>query len=252
MWTWRSALGLVGATLALAEAPSGLALGLAGDPPDPETGYVNYDGRVTFARIRYRGAENWRREPPWAHDYPIADRHLMRILQDLTTVDPHTEGSNLFTLDDPELFNFPVAYMSEPGFWTLDEREAAGLRNYLLKGGFMIFDDFRSFDLQRFQTQLARALPGAQLIELDGSHPVFHSFFEVNPLEFVQMYDVGKPIFYGVFEDNDPDGRLMLVANYNNDLGEYWEFSATGFVPVALSNEAYKYGVNYYIYGLTH
>ena len=58
--------------------------------------------------------------------------------------------------------------------------------------------------------------------------------------------------FYGVYEDNDPNARLMLVANYNNDIGEYWEYSDTGWLPIDLSNEAYKFGVNYVLYAMTH
>ena len=161
------------------------------------------------------------------------------------------DGQKL-TLDDPELHTFPIAYMSEPGFWTLSDKEAEGLRAYLHKGGFVIFDDFRGWDLDNFQAQIRRALPESRLVELDATHPIFHSFFEINSLEFVQYYDRGKPVFYGIFEDNDPKKRLMVIANYNNDLGEYWEFSDTGFVSIDLSNEAYKYAVNYMIYAMTH
>jgi hypothetical protein len=60
------------------------------------------------------------------------------------------------------------------------------------------------------------------------------------------------PVFLGIFEDNDPKKRLIAIANYNNDLGENWEYSDTGFLPVEASNESYKFGVNYFIYGLTH
>jgi hypothetical protein len=100
---------------------------------------------------------------------------------------------------------------------------------------------------------MRRVLPDHRFMEIDKSHPVFHSFFEIDePLEFVPPYGADPPVFYGLFEDNDPAGRLMVVANLNNDLGEYWEFSDTGFAPVDLSNEAYKFGVNYIIYALTH
>ncbi len=77
------------------------------------------------------------------------------------------------------------------------------------------------------------------------------SFFEIKSLDFQAYYDQ-DPDFYGMFEDNDPTKRMIAVANYNNDLGEYWEFSDTGFVPVDLSNEAYKFGVNYVVYAMTH
>src|SRR5262245_17967472 len=84
-----------------------------------------------------------RGEPPWMHDYPTSDIHMMKILNELTLVGPRIDGSNVLTLDDPALFDYPIAYMSEPGFWTMSDEEARGLRAYLKKGGFIIFDDFR-------------------------------------------------------------------------------------------------------------
>ena len=222
-----------------------------------ERANVAYDGRFVFVRLRYGAdlgsAGRFRRQPPWAHDYPRAERHLMRILGELTFIRPYMDGGNILALDDPELGSFPVAYMSEPGFWTLTDAEATGLRAYLLKGGFVIFDDFRGWDLRNFEMQLGRVLPNARLVELDASHPIFHSFFEIDSLDFVQFYNSrDRAIFYGVFEDNDPAKRLMIVANYNNDIGEYWEFSDTEWVPIDLSNEAYKFGVNYVVYAMTH
>lgn len=257
---------VVGATILVAMTVAAVAAaqtrrGWFGVDPrsaDPwKSANVAYDGRFTFARLRYPmglGGFDVRREPPWSHDYPTADIHLARILADISEVDARVDGSNVFSLEDPALSRYPIAYMAEPGFWTLDEAQAVAFRHFLLKGGFAIFDDFRAFHLDNFAVQLRRVLPEARLIELDGAHPVFHAFFEIDsPLDFVPPYDQDlQPQFLGVFEDNDPDKRLMIVANYNNDLGEYWEFSDTGFAPVDLSNEAYKFGVNYVMYGLTH
>lgn len=232
-----------------------------GAPVDLEGARVPYDGRFAFVRLRYElgggrggfgGFAGFRREPPWAHDYPRADRHFMRILEEITLLRPHLEESNIFALDDPELHSFPVAYMSEPGFWTLTEAETEGLRSYLAKGGFLIFDDFRGFHLMNFEEQLRRVLPTARLVTLDATHPIFHAFFEIDPARFVPPYGGEAPVFYGVFEDNDPNKRLQIIANYNNDIGEYWEFSDTGWVPIDLSNEAYKFGVNYVVYAMTH
>lgn len=208
-----------------------------------------YDGRFTFARLRH-GVEGFRGEPPWAHDYPRAERNFTRILHEITLVRPNLESSSVFTLDDPDLYTAPIAYMSEPGFWEMDDDELAGLQNYIRKGGFVIFDDFRDGHWVNFEEQVRRVIPNASLVRLDESHPVFHSFFDIRISETVGFY--GEAMFYGVFEDNDPQKRLLLVANYNHDLGELWEFSDTGFVPVDLSNDAYKYGVNYIIYAMTH
>ncbi|MCA1584235.1 MAG: DUF4159 domain-containing protein [Acidobacteria bacterium] len=222
--------------------------------PSYDNERVVYDGRFAFVRLRYGGSDGgfWR-EPPWAHDYPRAERHFMRILEELTFLRPHREASNILTLDDPELSNYPIAYMSEPGFWSMNEDETTALRNYLHKGGFLIFDDFRGAHWQNFEARMREVLPEGRLVELDATHPIFHSFFEIDSLDFVQFYERNdRPLFYGMYEDNDPQKRLLLVANYNNDIGEYWEFSDTGYVPIDLSNEAYKLGVNYVMYAMTH
>jgi hypothetical protein len=225
------------------------------DPYASATGNQPYDGRVVFVRLKYStgfsGFGRRGREPGWAHDYPTADVHMMKILNEITIVRPRLDGSNVFGLEDPELHNYPIAYMSEPGFWSLDEKEAQGLRSYLLKGGFLIFDDFRGGDWENLQDQMRLALPESNWVQLDSTHPVFHSFFEIDDLNYLTSYN-GYPTYYGIFEQNDPRKRLMAIANRDNDLGEYWEFSDQGFVPVDLSNQAYKFGVNYFIYGLTH
>ena len=219
-------------------------------------GNVEYDGTLTFVRIRYdvgfsgMGRRGSRGELPWAHDYPTADIHLMKILNELTAIKPRLDASNVLTLDDPELFNYPIAYMSEPGFWTASDEEIAGLRAYLQKGGFIIFDDFVGNHWYNLEEQMRRVFPQGRWLELDKKHPIFNSFFEIT--NFSMSYYGIQEIYYGMFEDNDPSKRLLAVAGLNQDLGEYWEFSDQGIVPIDLSNEAYKYGVNYFVYGLTH
>ena len=226
---------------------------------DPVSGPTRYDGRFVFARIRYAdgyagGGFAYRQDLPWAHDYPTAERNLMRILESITLVNPYmgVDGGAILMFDDPDLFTYPLAYMSEPGYWTLSEAETVGLRNYLLKGGFLIFDDFHDDHWFNLAAQMRKAFPDLRWIELDATHPVYHSFFDIDSLEYEPVYDPAIPIFYGLFEDNDPTGRLLSVANHNNDIGEAWEYSMTGWIPISLSNEAFKLGVNYIMYALTH
>jgi len=221
--------------------------------PQAEESIADYDGRFSFVRIRYGppGQLRYRREPPWAHDFPRADFNFLKILNEITFLKTFIDQGNIRTLDDPELTFFPVAYMSEPGFWTMAEEEMEGLRAYLLKGGFVIFDDFRENHMSNLEAQMRRVLPDASWQRLDATHPIFHSFFEINSLEDVPGF-YGIPEWHGIFEDNDPRKRLMAIANYNHDLGELWEFSDTGYFPVDLSNEAYKFGVNYVVYAMTH
>jgi hypothetical protein len=221
---------------------------------------TQYDGKFVFIRLRYGGPGGFGffgdgGGPGWAHDYPRADVNFMRILQEITLLKPRTNGSNILSPDDPELFDFPVAYLSEPGFWRPTDEEVKGLHDYLMKGGFVIFDDFDGRgQLDNLMAQMHRVLPGHRFVELHGPEEVFHSFFEIpKPLEMIPPYGYGAaPEFHGIFEDNDPNKRLMVVANYNNDIGDYWEWSGTGLWPIDLSNEAYKFGVNYVMYAMTH
>jgi len=216
---------------------------------------VPYDGRFTFVRLSFTPLESgWgRRDLQWDHDWPTAERNLMQLVRELTSIYPYLNGSQIFAADDPELHKFPVAYVSEPGFWTVNESEAEGLRNYLLKGGFLIFDDFSGpWEFENLRLRMAQVLPDARIVKLDSSHPVFHSFFSLDTLDFEHPYERIPSEFWGVYEDNDPEKRLMAIINYNNDIGELWEFSATGWFPIPLTNEAYKLGINYIVYAMTH
>ena len=225
---------------------------------------IPYDGRFTVVRISYETAPGgyWAGgRPSWAHGYPLAERNLMKIMNEVSYLGAHDEEINTVALDDPQLARYPVAYIIEVGWSTLTDREAAALRAYILKGGFVIVDDFKmpgwrgieGGGWEPFAENMKRVLPEARFVEMQATHPIFHAFFEINALDnFPQAYNSGQPIFRGVFEDNDPNKRLQVIVNYNTDISQYWEWSGRGFRPFDQTNEAYKLGVNYLIYGLTH
>ena len=215
-------------------------------------GNVPYDGRFTFVRLMYRGFG--RGGNSWSHDYPRGERHFMKIINAVSLVNPHMDESNVMTLDDPELFKYPVAYMAEPGFWQMSEAELAGLKAYIAKGGFLIFDDFVGQAWYNFEAQMNRVFPRAVWQEMTPDHPIFHSFYDIDNLDVIPQYfqNYGKPIFRGLYEDNDPKKRLIAIANYNTDLSEFWEFADSGYKAIEDTNEAFKLGVNYIIYGITH
>jgi hypothetical protein len=228
----------------------------------PFTYNGKYDGRFRFVRLTYTCGGNcyyYRREAAWEHGYPLSEQNLMQIMEAITALDPHVEDSMVLGMEDPELFKYPVSYMTEASFWITNDREAASFRSYLLKGGFVIFDDFRD-DYNRgsggwanLESNMARVLPGLQWVDLTADNPIFHSFFEINDFNSIrQSYDMGRPIFRGLYEDNDPHKRLLSIANFNTDISDWWEFSGQGYAPVDATNEAYKFGVNYIVYGLTH
>jgi hypothetical protein len=207
-----------------------------------------YDGRFTFARLRWDTGRN----SAWNHDFPLAEQNLTTLLRELTLIDADTTGSLILDLDDPQLFRYPIVYMWEPGFWSMTDPEAVRFGEYLRKGGFAIFDDFEFEQWNNFEAQMRRVLPGARFVRLDRSHRVFDSFFRMTTIDFPHpMYGI-LPTYFGIHEDNDPRKRLMVIANHNNDVAEYWEWSGSGFLPVDASNEAYKLGINYMLYGLTH
>ena len=231
--------------------------------PTDEVHNAPYDAQLTFCRLAYKtgpGGYYYYGLPAWAHGYPTAERSLMKILEGVTRViKPRLDRTNVVAIGDPEMFRYPVSYMTEAGYMTLGDAEATALREYLLKGGFIIFDDFRNNrgndGWGNFERTMRRVMPEGRLVELDGTHPIFHSFFEIPaPKEFLTCYDrnAGPPQFWGMFEDNDATKRLLFIANFNNDIAQYWEWSDTGLTPIDLSNEAYKFGVNYVMYGLTH
>jgi uncharacterized protein DUF4159 len=223
---------------------------------------AEYDGRFTFVRVKYDTAPGgywWRGLPSWAHGYPLAEQNLMRIMNEVSYFNAHDEEINTIALDDPELFKYPVAYLIEVSWWTLSDSEAAGLRAYMQKGGFVIVDDFKAYGdfgspgWEPFEANMRRVFPNVRFFEMDASHPIFHSFFEIDHLDiFPQAYNFGKPVFRGVYEDNDPSKRLMMIVNYNTDISQFWEWSGTGLRPFDQTNEAYKLGVNFLVYGLTH
>lgn len=212
---------------------------------------IKYDGRFVIVRLFYQ------QYPGWSYDYPDMEQNLTLILKDITAIRPHPDGSNIYRMDDPALLQFPIAYLSEPGYWYPSDGEAAGLRHYLAKGGFLIVDDFH-FDNEWnvFEAAMRRVLPGARIDRLDKSHPVFNSFFSIASLDVPYPGRLGEQgltgEFYGIHEDNDPSKRLMVVINYNMDIGDYMEHSGRGFYAVDPTNEAFKFGINYFIYGLTH
>ena len=220
---------------------------------------VKYDGRFTFARLRWKSdlGGSFRMRgfvSAWNHDYPRAEQHLGQIVKELTYLDVQTAGSRILTLDDPDLFRYPIAFMWEPGFWNLTDREAESFRAYLLKGGFAIFEDFDGAQQWNvFEAQMRRVLPDARFVRLDRTHRIFDTFFAIRDIDaIVHPMSRIRPSYYGIFEDNDPSRRLMVVANFDNDVPEYWEWSGQGLFPFDSTNEAYKLGVNYLVYGLMH
>ncbi len=256
-----TALALLASSLLFAQSRrfGGFDL-LRGEAPVEEN--AAYDGRFTFVRLQYSTAAGgywYRGQPAWYHGYPTAERNMMRILDAVSSLAPHVDEINTLSLEDPELFKYPVVYIIEVGWWEMTDGEADALREYILKGGFVIVDDFKmpggigGGGWDHFAANMRRVMPGAEFLELDVTHPIFHQFFDIDSLDiFPQAYNAGRPVFLGMFENNDRARPLRMVVNYNTDISQFWEWSERGVRSIGETNEAYKLGVNAILYGLMH
>jgi hypothetical protein len=203
----------------------------------------------TFVRVEWQGNtygfSGRANGPLWAHDYPTAEQNFYTAVNALTDL-PLTFENKILTLEDETIFDYPLLYICEVGYWTPGDKEVELLREYLQRGGFLIVDDFRGgYEWNSFVHQLGRIHSNPPQ-PLAVEHPVFHCFFDFEQLSDHSPYWGMIPEFYGLF---DADDRLVGIINYNNDIGDGWEWPETD---QEFSTEAFKLGINYLIYAMTH
>jgi hypothetical protein len=226
------------------------------DGQERKIGNPSYDGRFVFTRIRYGGrgfGGFFRGGGTWSHDYPAADFYISDALDTLTRMRVNDASTNVLELEDPRIFDNPILYISEPGYWSISDKGAANLRLHLLKGGLVIFDDFEHQDeFDNMAAQMAKALPERRWIKIDIRHPIFHSLFDLKKLDVPHPTVDVEPDYRALFVNDDPNDRMLALANHNCDIAEYWEWSADERFPVDVTSGAYQLGVNYIIYAMTH
>jgi hypothetical protein len=217
------------------------------------------DRAFYFTRAMYTSYGRWGRGS-WSVDFPKADRQFLMGLTRLTGIDAY-EMENPVPLDDPELRRFPFLYAVEVGRMALTEAEVAGLRSYLLAGGFLVVDDFwGTWQWDNFEGEMRRVLPEFPIVELPSDHPLLDTFYRID--EILQVPNVrqgmsGGPTWEGdgyvphlraIFDDA---GRLMVLISWNSDLGDAWEWAENPYYPLPFSNYAYRLGVNLVLYGMS-
>ena len=204
----------------------------------------------SFARVQFQSFRS-RRNPGWSHDYPRAERNLLRILSEVTNVHTQPAAHTIVQLASDEIMRYPILYFSEPGGWAITPEEAENFRDYLGRGGFAIFDDFDGpWDWENFESCMTLVLPGRHLELLALEDPVFQSFFPHQILGNDQPHRKVGALVLGCPRRRRPrpSGR-QLQQRYRRVLGSG---PNTGTTPSSSPNEGYKLGVNYIIYGLTH
>lgn len=200
----------------------------------------------------------------WATDYPASDCKFMWGVERLTGIRVYDRSPHSVAIMDPELFKFPYIYAVEVGRgMNLSDEEAARLREYLTRGGFLHIDDFWGpSERANFEYQMQKVFPDRTIEEVPLSHEVFHAFFDVN--QIIQIPNIGngrrggrtweddretEPKIFGISDDS---GRLMVVVTYNSDLGDAWEWMDDPDYPEPFSSQAYRMGINFIIYAMTH
>ena len=247
--------------LALLDAQFGRRPGFFGEeyvPPPPD---ANEETEFYFVRLAYTGTLEGRWGPQaWTIDSPKAERQFLQGVRRLSNL--HVRSMEKYLrATDPELFDYPWLYVVEPGHWVLSQAEADALRQYLLRGGFLMADDFHgSWEWDRFMRGLRLIFPDHPVVEIEDSDEVFHVLFDLNDRFQVPglqyLYSGSKfemdgidPHWRGVYDDK---GRLMIVANFNMDLGDAWEWADLPQYPEPWTAMAYRLGLNQIIYAMTH
>jgi len=197
----------------------------------------------------------------WSMDSPGADCKYMGGIQRLTNLRVFP-NPNMIRITD-EIFKFPYAYIVEPGGLDLTDEEVRILRDYLHRGGFIHADDFWGLEEKaNFEYNMRRVLPDRRMEVLPLSHPVFDTFYDIEETLQIpgqrrgcagvpgwEVADDKEPRIYGISDDT---GRLMVLATYNSDLGDAWEYADAACYPQKFTGQAYRLGMNFIIYAMTH
>ena len=232
-------------------------------------------GEWTFARLMYPSQHRfyagefprpyypnwWDGRTDWTIDYPRSDRHLSEAVRRLTRIQARSVEEPVDLRDGDEVYNWPWLYGVEVGHWDLTDAQAAKLRDFLLRGGFFMCDDFHgTYEWEVFTASMKRVFPDRAIIDIDNDDPIFHTLYDLQDRyqvpgeQFVHSgltyeHDGYQPKWRGIRDDK---GRLMVAICHNMDLGDSWEHADNPQYPAKFSDLGIRIGVNYVVYAMTH
>jgi hypothetical protein len=227
---------------------------------------MEYTDLPQFHRRWGRSSRDGMGEGWWLVDWPAADNHFTIGVERLTRID--TGDPRHLRLTDPNLFDHPWIYATQTGWWGLTDAETARLREYLLRGGYLVVDDFWGPEQwEIFRRTMDRVLPGQPIADIVESDTVMHVLYDIeekdrtfipgsrhlrrgpgNTVQVVQP-EGSVPAWRAI---NDYHGRMVVAVNFNTDVGDAWEFADVPYYPEPMTTLAYRYGINYIIYSMTH
>jgi hypothetical protein len=234
-------------------------------PPDYQKPAEFVFGRLMYppnSLFGFRGG-NWKEgASPWTIDYPLGDRNFARLLRRLTTISTRSVEQSIDLDDGDEVFNWPFLYIDTPGAMDLTDSQVAKLREYLLRGGFVVCDSFfGSREWAPFEETMKRVFPDRPILELADDNPIFHTVYDLTHRRQIRNMRSMRSRGVGYRGDGavahwrgilDDDGRVMVAIMYNNDLGDAWQYADIPEYPQEDSNLAIRLGIDLVVYDMTH
>ena len=197
----------------------------------------------------------------WTQDYPRADRHFSQAVRRLTRIHARTVEQPV-NLDEDEEYDLPWLYAVQVGEWGLTPKQGKEMREYLLRGGIIMADDFHgNVERQVFEDAMKLVFPDRPIVEIPSDVPIFHMVYDLDDRFQVPGHDhLGQGCkncedggrgahWRGIYDDK---GRIMIAASYNSDLGDAWEWADDPYYPERASSLAIRIGINYIVYSMTH
>jgi len=223
----------------------------------------NEKAEFTFGRLRFatRGGSfgGWRRGG-WSEDFPKADRQFAEGVRRLTRLDI-ASTEKVIDLDSDEIFNWPWVYAVNVGRWDFTAAQATRMRDYLLRGGFLVVDNFHgAAEWETFLAGMRKIFPDRPVEDLKNSDEIFHVLYDLDERFQIPGYpyiwtgrtyerDGIEPHWRAIRDDK---GRILVAIGHNMHLGDAWEHADDPRYPERFSSLAYRLGINYIIYGMTH
>jgi hypothetical protein len=211
---------------------------------------------------RYGYNHDWLEgDTSWTIDYPRADRRIAAAVRRLTRIRAKSVEQPVNLDDGDDVYNYPYLYAVEVGSWELTDAQARKLRDFLLRGGFFMVDDFHGTrEWDTFIASMQRVFPDRPMTEINNDDPIFHTLWDMNErsqvpgLQFIYSgrtyeFDGYVPHWRGIYDDH---GRVMVAICYNMDLGDSLEHSDNPLYPQKYSEQGIHVFLNYLIYSMTH
>ena len=233
--------------------------------------YPNHPNALFGRRGRYGRFFNggyqldWREGgTSWSQDYPRADRHFAAAVRRLTRVHVRSVEQPVNPDDTDDFYNWPWLNAGEMGDWKLTDPQVKVLREYLLRGGFLMLDDFWGPDeWGRFEETMSKVFPDRKAVEMPSDDSIFHVVYDLDDRYQVpgqwglspynrqfQERAVGtKAHWLGIYDEK---GRVMVAMSFNSDLGDSWEWADDPRYPEKYSALGIRIGVNYVVYAMSH